>query len=83
MQPGEYVCRACHRQPNSPMVLIADEPEYSPKRYSRGKNHKDVCDYCPKLIPCGERVRNGGRCFCEIQCEDDLLIVEIGISKCP
>jgi len=74
MKAGNYICTSCQRQPNSPMVLVADQPEFVPKRYSREMIHKDICDYCPKLIPCGERVMSGGCCFCEIPCEDDLLI---------
>ncbi len=78
MRAGEYVCKKCHRQPRSPMVLVADQPEYSPKRYSREMIHKDICDYCPKLIPCGIRVMDGGNCYCEIQCEDDVLVLALG-----
>ena len=74
MQPGEYVCKKCHRQPNSPMVLVADQPEFVPKRYNRDHWKDSICGNCEMLDPCRERVRNGGWCFCEIPCEDDLLI---------
>jgi len=74
MKAGQYICKSCHRQPNAPMVLVADSPEFRPKKYNKTALTDSICGNCPKLIPCGERVMNGGRCFCEIPCEDDLLI---------
>ena len=78
MKAGNYICKRCHRQPNAPMVLVADQPEFQPKRYNRDSRYDDICMYCSKLEPCKERVQSGGHCFCEIQCEDDLLIVALG-----
>ena len=74
MKTGNYVCPSCQRQPNSPMVLVADQPEFAPKRYNRDSRYDDICMYCVMLEPCKERVQSGGHCYCEIQCEDDLLI---------
>ena len=79
MREGKYVCRDCHRQPCAPMVLVADKPEFIPKKYNKTATTDTICGNCEKLIPCRERVmnRNGGPmwCYCEIPCEDDLLIM--------
>ena len=74
MREGRYVCKSCQRQPNAPMVLVADKPEFAPKRYNRDSRYDDICMYCSKLEPCKERVQSGGHCFCEILSTEDLLI---------
>jgi len=78
MIAGQYVCPACRRQPNSPMVLATSEPEFSPKRYNKTSLTDSICGNCPMLEACRERVNNGGHCYCEIQSQEDILIAALG-----
>ena len=78
MDSNRYICRFCERKPNSPMVLVADQPEFAPKHYNRDSRYDDICMYCSKLEPCKERVQSGRHCYCEIQCEDDVLVLALG-----
>jgi len=55
---------------------MSEKPEYTPKRH-RGALGNSICDECPKVELCRERVSNGGHCYCEILTEDDLLIMEL------
>jgi len=75
MIAGQYVCPACRRQPNSPMVLATSEPEFSPKRYNKTSLTDSICGNCPMLIPCRARVMSGLWCYCEIPDERDYLFV--------
>ena len=82
MKAGNYICTSCQRQPNSPMVLVADQPEFTPKRYNKKTWSDSICGNCEMLVQCRERVRNGGWCFCEIACEDDVLVLALGGERC-
>ena len=77
MREGQYICKACRRQPGDPMVLVADKPEFRPKKYNKTNVTDSICGNCSMLIPCRARVMSGGWCFCEIPCEDDVLILEL------
>ena len=78
MKAGNYLCKSCLRQPGDPMVLVADQPEFKPKRYNKKYAADSICGNCEKLVPCRERVMDGGHCFCEIACEDDVLVLALG-----
>ena len=56
------------------MVLVADQPEFVPKKYNKTLTTDSICGNCLMLIPCRKRVMSGGHCYCEIQSEDDVLI---------
>ena len=71
MREGKYVCRDCHRQPRAPMVLVADKPEFIPKKYNKTATTDTICGNCIMLETCRERVRKGIWCCCEIPDKDD------------
>ena len=73
MKAGQYLCKKCYRQPKAPMVLVADQPEFAPKRYNRDSRYDDICMYCVMLEPCKERVKLGSWCYCEIPDSLDYL----------
>jgi len=75
MKAGQYICKTCRRQPGDPMVLVADKPEFKPKRYNKTTWTDSICGNCTMLIPCRARVRLGGWCYCEIPDELDYLFV--------
>jgi|GEM_PF-5037751 len=75
MKAGRYICPSCERGPNkNSIVLMADKPEFIPKRY-RGSLGDSICDICPMLNKCRERVSKGGHCYCEVPDESDYLLV--------
>jgi len=78
MKAGQYICKGCQREPNSPMVLVADKPEYSPPRYNKKYAADSICGNCTMLEACRERVINGMWLLCEIPCHDDLIIEALG-----
>lgn len=73
------MCKDCLQSSHVPMVLVSDEPEYTPKRH-RGALGNSICDECPMLELCRKRVGAGGHCYCEILTEDDLLIMALEVN---
>jgi len=77
MKAGQYICPGCQREPNSPMVLVTDKPEFRPKKYNKTSLTDSICGNCTMLEACRERVMNGTWCCCEIPCQDDMIIMEL------
>jgi len=60
---------------NAPMVLVANKPEFRPKRYNKKALADSICGNCPMLEKCGKRVANGLWCYCETPDDLDYLFV--------
>jgi len=78
MKAGNYICKCCRRQPNTPMVLSDDKPEFRPKKYNKTSVTDSICGNCQMLEACRERVENGMWICCEIPSQEDMLIAKLG-----
>ena len=59
------------------MVLVADKPEFVPKKYNKTAATDSICGNCIMLEACRERIKNGMWLLCEIPDKNDLLIMEL------